>query len=243
MSTKLNKATKKEIANGIQELYINTFEFNSIANNPLHTDSLPRQLNVTTEEAGELVTALAKQDLKEVGDAIVDCLVTGCFLVGIQDGNDDITKNPPLYLNESDSTLEVLVPEAIHHLEEVYRTNTLGILSLVKHKDYIEFLSTVEDMCAVVNLNIVDTMKSVGESNLSKFPLVTAVSDPESVCEAIEDQGRYDNVSYEESVKFGEPCYVFKATYDKENDKRYTKGKIVKPPAEFGYTEPTIYLN
>ena len=239
MGANLNKPTKKQIAKAIQELYINTFEFNNIANKPLHTDSLPDQLNVALEETDELVLAVKTKDLKATGDAIVDCLVTDCFLVGIQDGNDDITKNPPLYLNESDSTIEELLPEAIHHLKEEYDAEG----NITKYRDYFEFLSTIEDMCAIVNLNIIDTMKSVGESNLSKFPLIVDVEDPELICEAIEDLGRYDNVTYEESVKFGEPCYVFKATYDKENDKRYIKGKIVKPPVEFGYKEPVIYLN
>lgn len=221
----MNRETKKDLGLAIQLFYKDVFEFNKIAGRTLHESEYENQLSTVKEEAKELATGLAENDLVEVVDAIADSLFTASFAVGILDGSDAITKNAPKYLNTSETPVEELIPEALEYLEQ---------------GNMIDFLTTVEDMCIVVNADVPYCLDQVSKSNLSKFPLVKDISDPDEVCSQIEDLGRYDNVSYSESSKFGEPCYVFKATLDKSNSTNYPNGKVVKPLEEHGYFEPSI---
>lgn len=221
----MNKESKKDVAVAIQDFYKDVFEFNKIAGRTLHESEFDNQLNTVVEEAKELKTGLEENNIVEVVDAICDSLYTASFAVGILDGNDDITKNPPKYLNSCEIPVEELIPAALSHLEE---------------GNVVDFLGTVEDMCTVVNADIIYCLDQVSKSNLSKFPLTCDVDDPDLVCDEIEGLGRYDNVSYTEATKFGEPCYVFKATVDKSNSNKYPNGKVVKPPVKYGYFEPSL---
>lgn len=221
----MNKDNKQDLGLAIQSFYKDVFEFNRIAGRTLHESEYSNQFKTVAEEAKELQTGLEDDNIVEVVDAICDSLFTASFAVGILDSNDDITKNPPKYLNESETPVEQLIPEALNYLAQ---------------DNMIDFLTTVEDMCTVINADMPYCLDQVSKSNLSKFPLVKDISDPDLVCEIIEDSGRYANLSYKESLKFGEPCYVFMATEDKKNHTNFPNGKVIKPPVEYGYFEPSI---
>ena len=220
-----NKESKLELGLAIQEFYKDVFEFNKIGGRTLHESEYLNQLKTVQEEALELKTGLDTNNLVEVVDAIADSLFTASFAVGILDGNDSITKNPPQYMNPKETTVEVLIPEALEYLAQ---------------GNMIDFLTTCEDLCVVVKADMPYCLGQVSKSNLSKYPLIKDIPDADLVCEKIEDEGRYDNVTFSVSSKFGEPCYVFKATVDKSNNVNYPNGKICKPPKEFGYFEPSI---
>lgn len=221
----LNKDTKKDLGLAIQNFYKEVFEFNKIGGRTLHESEYENQFKTVWEEAQELKSGLEDGNIVEVVDAICDSLFTASFAVGLLDGNDGITKNPPIYLNEKEVPVEQLIPEALAYLEE---------------GNMIDFLTTVEDMCSVINADMPYCLNQVSKSNLSKFLLVKDTPDPDLVCEEIEDQGRYDNVTFTESTKFGEPCYIFKASTDKLNGTNFPNGKIVKPLERHGYLEPSI---
>lgn len=221
----MNKDSKKDLGLAIQNFYKDVFEFNKIGGRTLHESEYENQLKTVIEESQELKTGLEKNDIVEVVDAICDSLFTASFAVGILDGNDDITKNAPQYLNPVETPVEELIPEALSYLEQ---------------GNMIDFLTTVEDMCVTVNADVPYCLDQVSKSNLSKFPLVKDIPDPDLVCEMIEDQDRYGNVTFSLSTKFGEPCYVFKATVDKKNNTNFPNGKIVKPLEEHGYFEPSL---
>ncbi len=221
----LNKETKRDLGEAIQGFYEDVFEFNKIAGRELLMDQYGNQLNTVVEESLELSTGLAERNIVELVDAIADCMYTASFAVGILDGSDAITLDAPVYLNEQEIPLELLIPQALLELEE---------------GNMIDFLSSCEDMCVVVNADMKYNLSQVSKSNLSKFPLVQEVPCPKAVCDEIMEEGRYSEVTYSVSKKFGENCYVFKAQKDNSNGKLYPQGKVVKPSEKYGYFEPTI---
>ena len=223
----MNKESKLELGLAIQQFYIEVMEFNKIAGRTLHESEYANQLKTVVEEAQELQTGLDTNDIVEVVDAVIDSMFTASYAVAILDGNDSITKNAPLYLNPKETPVEVLIPEALVYLEG---------------GNMIDFLTCCEDMCVTLRADMPYCLKQVSSSNLSKYLLVKDIPDVDLVCEMIEDQGRYENVTFSVSSKFNEPCYVFMATVDKKNNTNFPNGKVVKPPKEFGYFDPSLVI-
>lgn len=228
----LNKESKQEISQAIGDLYRATRRVNILAGNEsLDKNRFGTQLAAVEEEMQELIDGYEDNNLGLIIDATIDSLVTVSELISIIDGNDSIIQDNPIpkHLNLYDRNVEQLINHAVDNFN---------------NDNYIDLLGNLEDLCVVLNCPICENIYSVIESNNSKFITVKELDESTetefSICEAIESEGRYEDV-YSETVDYqGEEYIVFKSKYDKKNDKKFTKGKFVKPLGFF--KEPTIVV-
>ncbi len=221
-NVKLNKSTKAEVAQAILQTYVTSRAINEAVGNDLHMDSYSHQRNLVESELKEGEKALLEKDLKESVDAIGDLLVTLCEVIMIEDGDTALLKNAPKYLNEEEKTVEQLFSEARRYFNQ---------------ENNIDMLGGVEDLCVAVNYDMIYALGQICSSNLSKFPLIKECEDPDAEADRIEDEGRYENVYFEEITLLGEQRYVFKSTYDKKMDEHFPKGKYLKA---FTFFEPEL---
>jgi hypothetical protein len=227
----MNKESSKVLAKAIQDLYINTRKVNSISGNAsLVKSRLPNQIELVKAELKELNQGMKEGNLGEVCDGCGDLLVTLSETIMILDGNTDLLLNSPKYLNAQEADVEELVGD---------------INDAVNLGKWIDALGATEDLAAQLNADMVSNCDSIGESNLSKFILAKDLDESAetefSICEFIEEQGRYTEV-YSEITEFqGEDWVVFKSKYDKENDEHYPLGKFLKCSLTFKEPEITIY--
>lgn len=229
--TQLNKENNKDLALAIQELYINTYKVNTIAGNAAFDQArIPTQIELIKAELKETNVALVEENLGELVDGVGDLLVTISSLLLILDQNLDLLENAPLYLNAGDNSVEELIAEINIHIEA---------------GNWIDSLGSTEDLAAQLNADIISSLSSIGESNLSKFPTVKMINDSDTTIEeevaAIEAQGRYESVCVESSLYEGEEYVVFKTKFDKKNNESYPLGKFIKPPTFFKEPEIIVY--
>lgn len=226
----LDKDNKVAVAKAIQELYINTRKVNSIAGNAsLDISRFDNQLETVLDELKELNAGLATDDPGEVVDGTIDLLVTLSELVCIIDGNDDLTRDAPKYLNSDGSSVYELV----------------SVINLcILDKNYIDALGYTEDLTFQLNADMVVNCNSVAESNLSKFIRLTDLQDTEYteefICKDIESKGRYVDVYSVHVEHEGETWVVFKSNQDTENNGVYPLGKFLKCPLTF--KEPYLLI-
>lgn len=231
MTYKLDKETNDDLAKAIQNLYINTRKFNTLGgNSKLCKERLPNQVELVKAELKETNKALENNDLVGLVDGCADLLVTLAESVMIQDGNTYLLDNPPKYLNSGCRNVHQLIGDINYYVE---------------NDNYIDALGATEDLAAQLNGEMVFNLKSVAESNLSKFikasDLEASVDTEFSIIEDIEAQGRYTDV-YDETVEYeGEEYIVFKTKYDQQNNEKYPKGKIIKPVGWFKDPEFVVY--
>ena len=229
MSYKIDKESNEDLAKVIQDLYVLVRKMNSIAgSHSLTKDRLTNQKEIVKSEVREMREALDENNLAEIALESVDLLITLSELVMILDGNEDLTKNPPKYLNSGCRNVAQLVADVEHSVEE---------------ENWIDALGSAEDLVSQINADMCFNIKSVGESMLSKFTPMTFLeqsSETEfSLCEQLQGD-RYEEV-YSEVVDYqGEEFVVFKTKYDKKNNESYSKGKFLKSPLTF--KDPQIII-
>lgn len=212
---KLSRDTKREKAHAILQTYKISSEINRCVGNELTEEYAENQHNLAESEFNEAIIAIENNDLIELQDSIADILVTLSECLMIQDGNTFLLENAPKYLNEDEKPVEEYVYEAYRHFRE---------------HNYVDALGCIEDAVDAVEGDIVSYLSAVNLSNISKFPTIeTTDIDPEIECERIEEEGRYQDVYFEEGELCGKRVYVFKSKYDKENNERFPKGKYLKP--------------
>lgn len=220
------KVNKQELATALTYLYQSTLDFNRIGGKSIHPDYTESQKKVVVEEAKETILALIDKDLKERVDGLLDVCVTASFMVMIQDGNDDITKDHTGLFNVEGKSDEVLAGT---------------LLTCLLKEDWIGVLESAEDLLYHSEGDTIHNVYEVANSNLSKYVPVVLLDDPEAMCETIEAEGRYTGVEYSTSKKSsGEEVYVFTATYDVKEKTGFDKPKIVKPKGFF--KEPQLIV-
>jgi len=221
--TKLSRSNKAEKAAAIQQVYITARNINACVGNELTAEYEDNQFALTESEFLETVKAINENDIVELHDGLGDILTTLSELVCIVDGDDYLTKNAPLYLNESERSVDDLVYEGYRFFRE---------------RNYVDALGAIEDAVDSVEGDIVAYLHAVNKSNLSKFPEVGTV-DPEVEADKIEEKGRYKDVYFEEGELLGKQVYIFKSKYDSKNNERFPKGKYLKPSS---FREPQELL-
>lgn len=221
--TKLSRSTKAEKAAAIQQVYITARQINACVGNELNSEYEDNQFAITESEFLETIKAIDENDIVELHDGLADILTTLSELVCIIDGDDYLTKNAPLYLNETERSVDDLVYEGYRFFRE---------------RNYVDALGAIEDAVDAVEGDIVSYLHAVNKSNISKFPEIGAV-DPELEADAIETKGRYQEVYFEEGELLGKQVYVFKSKFDHKTKERFPKGKYLKPSS---FREPQELL-
>jgi hypothetical protein len=228
--TQLNKESNKDLGETIQALYHTVRKMNSIAGYPVLCKSrIPNQEQIVLAEVKELKKALDDKDLAELSLEAVDVLITASELVMINDGATWLLENLPQGLEDDSRNVEQLVDD---------------IISSAEDEKWIDVLGDAENLCARLNSDMIFNIKSVGDSMLSKFTLVSVLEDSaETEFTIIEKlQGdRYEDV-YSEIVDFeGEEFVVFKTRFDKKNNESYPQGKFLKSILTFKQPEICVY--
>lgn len=215
----MKKVDKKELSQALMTLYSNTEEFNRIGGKSILPEFEDSQKGVTLEECKETVLALIDRDAQETIDGLIDICVTASFMVMILDKNNSITKSHLAYFNVDGQSKEVLAG---------------NLLTAILKEKWIDVLEIAEDLLYTLDENAIYNINQVSTSNMSKFVPITALDDPDSLCDTIESEGRYTGVEYRnESLQDGTEVYVFTATYDVKEKRAFDKPKIVKPTGFF----------
>ena len=222
----MSRVNKGLLAEALLTLYKSTYEFNTIAGKRLTLESLESQKGLVSEETREMIIAKLTGDTTSYIDGVVDGIVVTSFAVMCIDGNTDLLKDAPRYLNHDNKSQNTLVGEAVTQL---------------LNEDYINLLGTLEDLAYLMEGDTLHNLYNISESNMSKLVPVVLLDDPEKVAFDIELEGRYSDIEYSVSkMSNGEEVYVFTAGYDVEHKKAYNIPKIVKPKGFF--KEPNLIL-
>jgi len=218
------KVNKSKLATALLSFYASAEEFNRIGGKPLSKDFIGSQKGVVMEEGKETILAILNNDKKERVDGLGDICFTASFMVMLQDGNNSLTKDHHELFNVDGSSYEVLSGR---------------LLTALLQEDWITVLETAEDLLYLTDEYAIENLLSIQESNMSKYVPVKELSDPEKMCEDIEEQGRYTGVEFNiDKLSSGEEVYVFTATYDTKEKRAFDKPKIVKPEGYF--KEPVL---
>lgn len=232
----LNSLVKKEdeVKKALTKLYQGvraTNKFLGLENSPELQDTYYK---LRVEEVGELFTAIKNEDKVEFLDAVVDGLV----VVGYE-----------YFLNYKEPPVEDYSLKTELEMEEMVN----DLVSYYKYESqYDATLTYLELIFNELNINYIEAVNEVLESNMSKFPTKSELKDAYKEywdewendiasstvigfqIEDIENQGRYVDVyhetRYDESV--GEDRIIFWAKGEKQKDdsiKEFKSPKYVKP--------------
>jgi len=159
----LNSLVKKEDKAKEALIYLyqevrKTNEFLGLKNSP---ELKTTYFNLRKEEIGELFKAIEQQDRVEFLDAVVDGLVVVGYEYYLNDQKPDdvLEEYATIYYDMCD---RYTVQEDIKDLLEYYD----------KEQGYEETLGTLEPLFSRLNINHMQAVKEVVDSNLSKFPTV-----------------------------------------------------------------------
>ena len=211
---------KKVTLSNVKGMFYTVLDWNRTGGNLPSDKSLTKvyhQLTIAEFEGkGEFLPSYRSNDDEGIMDGIADMLYTGLFWAATEG------------MNES-------------HLQHMY----LGSVGLEKDLDYCIALLTralnkgdsflfVKYLILLLKIyetkyDLVSVFKEVSISNYSKYPKVEDVEDPEKELEIILDKGRYVGLDYKEF----EGRYIFTAMQDLQDDVRFDKPKIIKPPSTF----------
>lgn len=185
-------------------------------------EQLCHQENIAFSEYKETLQAIKDNDEVEMYDGWGDLLVTVPTCQMMYAGNKDLLLDEPRIV-DTDKTFNELI-----HQSQSYFLETKN--------DMRYFIDAVD--CLVDAAYYLDTEKAlnylnaINVSNLSKFPVVGSI-DPDKEADLIESKGRYTEVYYEETTIQGKDVYVFKSTYDKQNNESFPNGKYLKALSSF----------
>lgn len=212
----LNTSSKRLSVSDILRLESGVMEFNNVfGNNPSNKDLVEVYANLTIEEVKEGMLAEINNDDEEHIDALVDTVFTGFYLNRLVEGH-------PLY-------------EEVSFLEELC-TGEYGeytweeLISTLEHKEYSNFVARFIYKLIVQSekYDILGAFDRVFKSNMSKCicknDVISGLVSLEAAIQEVQDAGRYDDLFWEET----EEHFILKAKIDKQENKVYDSGKIVK---------------
>jgi hypothetical protein len=201
-------------------MYHSVVDWNTLSGNSVDDKDLSEIYKQLTNEElygeNEFIEGYIKHNDEMQLDGICDLIFTSFYWAAVN-GMDEIQLEDAYEkaftaYDFGSATLEGTIKLLSYYLEKGHPylfVKELIVVMLIRKKQY----------------DIVSAFEEVKRSNISKYPLVEEISDPEKEIEYITRQGRYSDITYKEVNR----RYIFLAGKDLKSGVVFDKKKIVKP--------------